>query len=154
MYWLTVVLVLLRFSVLVRTGIIGKFADIAKNATIYNGILGGLLAKSSPGFELDFRIYIILNAVRSGHLRDRSQEMVFNRKAIFSGEKMTVFKMTEIVGLSKESFADAASNAVKRASKTLRNMKWFETTAMRGKIKDGEVVEYQVTLKVGFKLED
>ncbi|MGD9679957.1 MAG: dodecin [Candidatus Obscuribacterales bacterium] len=67
---------------------------------------------------------------------------------------MSVYKMTEIVGVSTKSFADAASNAVQRASKTLRDLKWFETTAMRGKIKDGQITEYQVTMKVGFKLED
>ncbi|MBK9142318.1 MAG: dodecin domain-containing protein [Candidatus Melainabacteria bacterium] len=66
---------------------------------------------------------------------------------------MSVYKMTEIVGVSSKSFADAASNAVQRASKTLRDLKWFETTAMRGKIKDGQITEYQVTMKVGFKLE-
>ncbi|MCA9800853.1 MAG: dodecin domain-containing protein [Cyanobacteria bacterium HKST-UBA02] len=66
---------------------------------------------------------------------------------------MSVYKMTEIVGVSTKSFADAASNAVQRASKTLRDLKWFETTAMRGKIKDGQITEYQVTMKVGFKLE-
>ena len=67
---------------------------------------------------------------------------------------MGVYKMTEIVGTSSNSFADASKEAVKRASKTLRDLKWFEVTDMRGLIQDGEVAEFQVTLKVGFKLED
>lgn len=65
-----------------------------------------------------------------------------------------VFKMTEIVGTSNKSFADAAQQAVKRASKTLRDLKWFEVTDMRGQISEGQVAEFQVTLKVGFQLED
>jgi len=65
-----------------------------------------------------------------------------------------VYKMTEIVGTSNKSFADAAQQAVKRASKTLRDLRWFEVTDMRGLIHEGQVAEFQVTLKVGFKLED
>ena len=67
---------------------------------------------------------------------------------------MSVYKMVEIVGSSKASFADATRSAVKRASKTLRGTSWFEVMEMRGTIKDGEVDEFQVKVKVGFKLED
>lgn len=64
------------------------------------------------------------------------------------------YKMTEIVGTSPKSFADAVQEAVKRASKTLRNLGWFEVVQMRGLIKEGQVAEFQVTIKVGFRLED
>lgn len=67
---------------------------------------------------------------------------------------MGAYKMTEIVGTSNKSFADAAQQAVKRAAKNLRELKWFEVTDMRGMIDQGQVAEFQVTLKVGFKLED
>lgn len=67
---------------------------------------------------------------------------------------MSVYRKTEIVGTSAESFADATKVAVKRAAKTLRNLGWFEVQEMRGLIKDGEVAQFQVTIKVGFKLED
>lgn len=67
---------------------------------------------------------------------------------------MATYKMTEIVGTSSTSFADAVKSAVKRASKTLRNLGWFEVVDQRGLIKEGEVAEFQVTIKVGFKLED
>ena len=67
---------------------------------------------------------------------------------------MSVYKLTEVVGSSKESFADAARTAVKRASKSLRGTSWFEVAEMRGTIKDGDIDEYQVKVKVGFKLED
>lgn len=66
----------------------------------------------------------------------------------------TTYKMSEIVGTSTESFADATKVAVRRASKTLRNLGWFEVTDQRGLIKDGEVKEFQVTIKIGFKLDD
>jgi len=66
----------------------------------------------------------------------------------------SVYKMTEIVGCSPKSFADAVQEAVKRASKTLRNLRWFEVTDQRGLIKDGQVEEFQVTIKVGFRLDE
>ena len=64
------------------------------------------------------------------------------------------YKMTEIVGTSSTSFAEAVKEGVKRASKTLRNLCWFEVIQERGLIKDGQVAEFQVTMKIGFKLED
>ena len=64
------------------------------------------------------------------------------------------YKMTEMVGTSSKSFSDAVQEAVKRASKTLRNLGWFEVTDQRGLIKEGLVAEFQVTLKIGFKMED
>jgi hypothetical protein len=67
---------------------------------------------------------------------------------------MSTYKITEIVGTSQTSFADAVKEGVKRASKTLRNLNWFEVVEERGLIKNGEVAEFQVTIKVGFKLED
>ena len=67
---------------------------------------------------------------------------------------MATYKMTEIVGTSPKSFADAVQEGVKRAAKTLRNLGWFEVVEQRGMIKDGAVAEFQVTIKVGFKLDD
>jgi dodecin len=66
----------------------------------------------------------------------------------------SVYKMTEIVGTSTKGMAEAVQEAVKRASKTLRNLGWFEVIESRGLIKDGQVAEFQVTIKVGFKLDD
>ena len=63
------------------------------------------------------------------------------------------FKIIELVGVSEESYAQATRNAIIKASKTLRNLDWFEVVAQRGYIKDGKVAEFQVTLKVGFRLE-
>lgn len=65
----------------------------------------------------------------------------------------TVYKLVEVVGTSSESFAKAADRAVRKAATTLHNLDWFEVTEMRGRISDGAVAEYQVKLKVGFRLD-
>jgi flavin-binding protein dodecin len=64
------------------------------------------------------------------------------------------YGVTEIVGTSPDSLQQAIRNGVARASKTVRNLDWFEVTNIRGHILDGEVAHFQVTLKVGFKLEE
>jgi flavin-binding protein dodecin len=65
-----------------------------------------------------------------------------------------VYKMVEIVGTSEKSFADAAATGVERASKTLRHVDWFEVTQMRGRVVNGKVAQYQVSIKVGFRLDE
>jgi len=65
-----------------------------------------------------------------------------------------VYVKNEIVGTSSTDVNDAISNAIKRASQTLRKLDWFELVEVRGTITNGEVQHYQVTLKVGFRLED
>lgn len=65
-----------------------------------------------------------------------------------------VYKMVEIVGTSKESFARAVATGIARASKTLRNIDWFEVAEMRGRVENGQVAQYQVKMKVGFRLEE
>jgi flavin-binding protein dodecin len=64
------------------------------------------------------------------------------------------YRVTEIVGTSGSSIDDAIRNGIGRAAQTLRNLDWFETTEIRGHIADGEVAHYQVTMKVGFRLDD
>ena len=64
-----------------------------------------------------------------------------------------VYKKVEIVGTSSASFAEATRAAVEEAAKTIRHLSWFEVVEQRGAIKDGKVSEFQVTLRVGFKLE-
>jgi flavin-binding protein dodecin len=65
-----------------------------------------------------------------------------------------VYKSVEVTGSSPEGVTQAIDNAIARASKTLRNLDWFQVTEVRGHIADGAVAHYQVTLKVGFRLED
>ncbi|MBA4209250.1 MAG: dodecin flavoprotein [Parvibaculum sp.] len=64
-----------------------------------------------------------------------------------------VYKITEIVGSSTKGIEDAISNAVSKASKTLRELRWFEVVETRGHIEDGKVGHYQVKLKIAFTLE-
>jgi flavin-binding protein dodecin len=64
------------------------------------------------------------------------------------------YRVTEIVGSSPESVQQAIRNGIARASQTIRNLDWFEATEIRGHIVDGEIQHFQVTLKVGFRLED
>jgi len=64
-----------------------------------------------------------------------------------------IYKIVELVGTSPESVTDAIQNAITRASATIRNIRWFEVIQVRGDVSDGKVAHYQVTLKVGFTLD-
>jgi dodecin len=65
-----------------------------------------------------------------------------------------VYSVSEIVGSSTESIDDAIRGAIDRASKTLHGLDWFEVTQIRGHIEDGKLGHFQVTLKIGFRLDD
>jgi flavin-binding protein dodecin len=65
-----------------------------------------------------------------------------------------VYKKIELVGSSPKSFDEAVRNAIARAKKTVRNMRWFEVAETRGFIEEGGIAHWQVTLKVGFTLDD
>ncbi len=63
------------------------------------------------------------------------------------------YKVTEVVGTSTDSIQQAVRNGIARASQTLRDLDWFEVTEIRGHIVDAGVGHFQVTMKIGFKLE-
>jgi flavin-binding protein dodecin len=63
------------------------------------------------------------------------------------------YKLIELVGSSPNSSDEAVRNAIAKASATIKNMDWFEVTETRGHLKDGKVAHFQVTLKVGFRIE-
>jgi len=65
-----------------------------------------------------------------------------------------VYKMLELTGSSTTSIEDAVKNAIAKAAKTVRRMQWFQVLETRGHIEDGVVSHWQVTVKVGFTLED
>ena len=65
----------------------------------------------------------------------------------------STYKKIEIVGTSSESYAKATANAIEKASESVHGMCWFEVSEMRGAIEDGKVKEYQVTLRIGFKVD-
>jgi len=64
------------------------------------------------------------------------------------------YRIVEIVGTSPDGVDAAIRNGVARASQTLRGLDWFEVQSVRGELEDGQVAHFQVTLKVGFRLED
>ncbi|GAA0685119.1 dodecin family protein [Kitasatospora atroaurantiaca] len=65
-----------------------------------------------------------------------------------------IYRVTEIVGSSREGVDAAIRNGVNRAAQTLRNLDWFEVVQIRGHLEDGQIEHFQVGLKVGFRLED
>ncbi len=65
-----------------------------------------------------------------------------------------VYKSVEITGSSPDGVTEAIDRAVAKASETLRNLDWFEVVNVRGHIADGRVAHYQVTLKIGFRLDE
>ena len=65
-----------------------------------------------------------------------------------------VYRLSEIVGSSTTGVDDAVRTAIRRASQTVRNIEWFEVQEIRGAVNDGEVAHVQVTLKIGFRVEE
>lgn len=65
-----------------------------------------------------------------------------------------VYKKVELVGSSPDSIEDAVNTALARAHQTLRNMRWFEVVETRGQIVDGNAAHWQVTIRVGFTLDE
>ena len=63
-----------------------------------------------------------------------------------------VYKKVEVVGVSDSSFADATRSAVRRAAETIDDISWFEVSELRGAVSGGEIKEFQVTVKLGFKV--
>ena len=64
-----------------------------------------------------------------------------------------IYKKIELVGSSPKGIEEAVKNALSRAKKTVRNMRWFEVIETRGYLEEGKILHWQVTLKVGFTLE-
>ena len=64
-----------------------------------------------------------------------------------------VYRLTEVVGSSETSVADAIRSAVRKASQTVRNIEWFQTQEVRGQVVDGDVAYFQVTVKLGFRVD-
>jgi len=65
-----------------------------------------------------------------------------------------VYKTIELTGSSRTSVEDAISSAIAKASETVHNLRWFEVTETRGHIEDGKVGHWQVTLRIGFTMDD
>jgi flavin-binding protein dodecin len=81
--------------------------------------------------------------LRQGHDKGETKNMMDH-----------VYKVVEIAGSSSMSIEDAISNAIAKASKSLRSLNWFQVIETRGHIEDGKVGHYQVVLKIGFQLDE
>jgi dodecin len=92
-----------------------------------------------------------LAAITSVHLKFLNAQ---RNAAMPAAEKDHVYKILDLVGSSEDSIEGAIQNAIARASKTIREIKWFEVVQTRGHVENGSVRHYQVTLRVGFTLED
>jgi flavin-binding protein dodecin len=65
-----------------------------------------------------------------------------------------IYKLTELVGSSPNSIEEAVGNAIARAAQTIRNIRWFEVIETRGAVNEGKVSQWQVTVKIGFTLDE
>lgn len=65
-----------------------------------------------------------------------------------------VYRLSEIVGSSPTSVDDAVRTAISKAAETVRNIEWFQTVEVRGQVADGDVAYFQVTMKLGFRVDD
>ena len=74
--------------------------------------------------------------------------------SVASASGGNVYRVIEIVGTSQESLSDAIDTGIARASKTLRQLRWFEVEHISGHIEDGNVAHYQVKMKVGFTMDE
>ncbi len=75
-------------------------------------------------------------------------------EAVLGVEPNHVYRVIELVGTSQESIEDAVKSAIARAQRTLRNLRWFEIVRTGGHVDAGRVAHFQVTMKVGFTMED
>lgn len=64
-----------------------------------------------------------------------------------------IYKKLEVVGVSETSFSDAVEAAIRRASQTVRHISWFEVVEMRGAVAEGRITQFQVTVKIGFRVD-
>ncbi len=71
----------------------------------------------------------------------------------FPNMKDHVYKLIELTGTSTTSIEDAVANAIRRANKTIKNLRWFQVLETRGNISKGKVEHWQVSIKVGFSVE-
>jgi len=91
---------------------------------------------SSVQPRIGFLLFSVAYSANNGHMSDH------------------IYKKIELVGSSPDGFEQAVKNALVRAEKTVRNMRWFEVAETRGYIENGKIGHWQVTLQIGFTLED
>ena len=89
---------------------------------------------------------------------DRSGRWQFSAATGSSVERLTMsehsYRLVEVVGSSPDGIDQAIKNAIEDTSKTVRNIHWFEVVETRGHVEEGKIKHFQVTLKIGFTLDD
>jgi flavin-binding protein dodecin len=91
----------------------------------------------------------------NGQLTSRGEGRDYVRNPFFGAPMSNhVYKTLELVGSSTKGMEDAVQRAIGKAAETVRNLRWFEVVDTRGHIEKGRVAHWQVTLKLGFTLED
>ncbi len=107
---------------------------------------------------VDWSKYLCVWAVekRSWNFAGKFAHELFEIKKPKERREMSdhVYKTTEVVGSSKKSIEDAVHNAVNRTAKTVRNMRWMEVQEIRGHIDEQELAHWQVSVKIGFTVDD
>jgi hypothetical protein len=112
---------------------------------------------SAPlALKRDAALWRPVGAARRPYHRYDESFLLFSETFSGNNEHMAdhVYKKIEIIGSSPNGFEEAVQNALARAQKTVRNMRWFEVTETRGYVEEGKVGEWQVTLKIGFTLDE
>jgi flavin-binding protein dodecin len=100
--------------------------------------------------EVGLRLEEYVGPLRGGPRRARVEVQAGGRGGIVSDH---VYRLSEIVGSSPTSVDDAIRTAIGKAAQTVRNIEWFQAEEIRGQVVDGEVAYFQVTLKIGFRVE-
>src|SRR5699024_11148492 len=108
-----------------------------------SGVCGGVAIKRGRRLLLG-HVALRLRALNGNRPRAEHQEVIMVDN---------IYNITEIVGTSQDGTDPAISNAIQEASKTLHNLDWFEVQSIRGKLNEGHVVDWQVTIKIGFRHE-
>jgi len=105
------------------------------------------------GMLLQSKLSILAESLAT---RWRTRFLLFSMTPSANNAHMSdhTYKKIELVGSSPNGFEEAVKNALARAEKTVRNMRWFEVAETRGYIENGKIGHWQVTLKIGFTLED
>lgn len=87
-------------------------------------------------------------------VKTRSRDLAERFAAVPLGSGDHVYRVIEVVGTSSKSISEAIDTAIARAHKTLRNLRWFEVIRTSGHVENGKVRHYQVTLSIGFTMEE
>jgi dodecin len=123
-------------------------AGVAASAAAIKKVTIGRRIAVSSGFAAT----LVVTSDQASQLKRTSHSTVVQTKGNVMSDN--IYKIVELVGSSANSIEDAIKGAIRRASSTVREIRWFEVVSTRGHVEDGEVAHYQVTIRIGFTLEE